>query len=52
MITREKIDVSHEPVGIVIARGRSDDAPPRFAAFEWAPVPDLDVEAAPTTKAA
>ena len=45
-----------DPVGIVIARGRSDDAPPRFSAFVWGPVPDgdlaeLELETS-TTKAA
>ena len=43
-----------EPVGIVIARGRTDDAPPRFSAFVWGPVPESDLtelEAA-STKAA
>ncbi len=37
-------DVSEEPIGIVIARGRVDDTPPRFAAFEWAPAPDVETE--------
>jgi hypothetical protein len=52
MIDREKkVDVSREPMGIVIARGQQNDAPPRFAAFVWGPVPELDADAT-TTKAA
>ena len=52
MINRDRRkNVPEEPVGIVIARGRTDDAPPRFAAFVWGPVPEAELEAA-TTKAA
>ena len=54
MINRSKKEqVADEPVGIVIARGRNIDTPPRFAAFVWGPVPDAELEAsAATTKAA
>ena len=36
----ERKDEPQDPVGIVIARGRTDDPPPRFAAFVWGPVPE------------
>ncbi|AHG90151.1 hypothetical protein J421_2614 [Gemmatirosa kalamazoonensis] len=36
---RQKSDVQ-EAMGIVISAGKSYDAPPRFAAFEWAPGPE------------
>ena len=29
-----------EPIGIVIADGRSGDKAPRLSAFVWGPVPD------------
>lgn len=44
-----------DPVGIVIARGRTNDAPPRFAAFVWGPVPEAELDsttAKTATKAA
>ena len=38
-----------EPVGIVISRGWEPERAPRFAAYEWAPGPDdeLETEAQP-----
>ena len=48
----ERKDEPQDPVGIVIARGRTDDPPPRFAAFVWGPVPEAELDAATTTKAA
>jgi hypothetical protein len=55
MIARkDRNEPPQDPVGIVIARGRSTDAPPRFAAFVWGPVPEAELEATTTatTKAA
>ena len=50
VVTMRARDDRHEPpqdpVGIVIARGRSDDAPPRFSAFVWGPVPEAELDAA------
>jgi hypothetical protein len=33
-----------EPIGIVIADGGVPSAEPRFLAYVWGPVPDLDEE--------
>jgi hypothetical protein len=33
-----------EPIGIVIADGSVPSAEPRFLAYVWGPVPDLDEE--------
>jgi hypothetical protein len=33
-----------EPIGIVIADGSLPSAEPRFLAYVWGPVPDLDEE--------
>jgi hypothetical protein len=54
MLNRTKKEqVTEEPVGIVIARGRTTDTPPRFAAFIWGPVPEAELESASAaTKAA
>jgi len=35
---------SGEPIGIVIADGSIPAAEPRFLAYVWGPVPDLDEE--------
>ena len=43
MKQRERIE-SDQPVGIVIANGARGDVTPRFAAFEWAPVPETVTE--------
>lgn len=52
MIKRaRKNEAPVEPLGIIISRGDNSEPEPRFAAFVWGPVPDVEVEA-PTTKAA
>ena len=35
-----------EPVGIVISRGSRGEAPPRFSAYVWGPVPEAVTEEA------
>lgn len=41
MKQREHREVQ-EPVGIVIAGGARGEVTPRFAAFVWAPAPEVD----------
>jgi hypothetical protein len=39
-----KHSTSGEPIGIVIADGSVPSTEPRFLAYVWGPVPDLDEE--------
>ena len=49
---RQTTDVQ-EAMGIVISAGASPEAPPRFAAFVWAPAPEpLATNEAPEPRAA
>ena len=50
MSNTRRADLESEPVGIVISRGSREEAPPRFAAYIWGPVPEDTAEK--TTKAA
>lgn len=34
-----------EPMGIVISSGTQGDDAPRFSAYVWGPVPDVDADA-------
>jgi hypothetical protein len=47
----QKEEAPQEALGIIISRGDRREPEPRFAAFVWGPVPDLELETA-TTKAA
>lgn len=35
----EQVQVDDEPIGIIISRGSRDEAPSRFSAYVWGPVP-------------
>ena len=48
-----KVELTDEPVGIVISRGSRDEATPRFWAYVWGPVPDeTETSASGATRAA
>ncbi len=44
-------EVTNEPIGIVISRGRRDEPMPAFTAYVWGPAPDVE-DSTPETKAA
>jgi hypothetical protein len=35
----EQVQVDDEPIGIIISRGSREEAPSRFTAYVWGPVP-------------
>ncbi len=35
----EQVQLDEEPIGIIISRGSRDEAPSRFTAYVWGPVP-------------
>jgi hypothetical protein len=41
----EQVQLEDEPIGIIISRGSREEAPSRFTAYVWGPVPG-DVELA------
>ena len=36
----EQVELGEEPIGIIISRGSRAEAPSRFTAYVWGPVPD------------
>lgn len=36
---RQSEIIEQEPLGIIISRGSRTEAPPRFSAYVWGPVP-------------
>jgi hypothetical protein len=39
----EQVELVEEPIGIIISRGSRSEAPSRFSAYVWGPVPE-DIE--------
>jgi hypothetical protein len=35
----EQVELDEEPIGIIISRGSRAEAPSRFSAYVWGPVP-------------
>jgi len=43
----EQVESDDEPIGIIISRGSREEAPSRFTAYVWGPVPgEPEIEAA------
>lgn len=36
----KQVELDDEPIGIIISRGSRAEAPSRFTAYVWGPVPD------------
>jgi hypothetical protein len=36
----ERVELDEEPIGIIISRGSRFEAPSRFTAYVWGPVPE------------
>lgn len=36
----EQVELEQEPIGIIISRGSRAEAPSRFSAYVWGPVPE------------